>query len=400
VTEQVDAIIVGAGQAGLATSWHLTQRGVEHVVLERGRVGETWRTERWESFVLNTPNWTLQLPGHVYDGPDPDAFAPLAEVLEYLEGYAGSFAAPVREHVAVTGLRAADDGYDVQTDGGPLRARTVIVATGAYQRPTPSPLRNAVPAGLFHQDATEYRSPAALPDGAVLVVGSGQTGCQIAEDLLGAGRDVYLAVGACPWFPRRYRGRDMVAWLLDVGRMDQTVDTLESPAALDACNPALSGTEGGHDCNPVTLAARGVALAGRLEGFRGGRAQLAGDLRENLAKGFGFEAQLRQSLDDYIRAAGLDAPEEPAPPLAPPAPAELRELDCNDLGAIVWAAGYRPDYSWIGLPVLDGAGRPVHRRGLTELPGLAFVGLHWLHKRKSSLLLGVGEDAEHVAAQL
>ena len=269
-----------------------------------------------------------------------------------------------------------------------------MVATGAYQRPTPSPLREAAPPGVFQQHTAEYRNPAELPDGAVLVVGSGQSGCQVAEDLLGAGRTVYLSVGACPWVPRSHRGRDLVHWMAEIGLLDQTVDTLTAPNALVACNPAVSGTEGGHDCNPLTLMARGAVPVGRLEGFGDGRALFAGDLAANIAKGIEFEAGLRRAFDEHAGASPAAAP--PEPPELP----DMRELDLADLGAIVWATGFRPDYGWIDLPVLDATGRPLHRRGLTDFPGLAFVGMHWLHKRKSSLFIGVGEDAEHVVEQL
>ena len=395
MSERVETVVVGAGQAGLSTSWHLTRRGIEHVVLERGRVGQEWRQARWDSFVLNTPNWAQQLPGFVYAGPAPDAFAPLAEVIAYLEDYAASFAAPVREGVAVTALRPTPGGgYQLETDGDAIDTSSVVVATGAYQRPTPSPLREAAPPGVFQQHTAEYRNPAEVPDGAVLVVGSGQSGCQVAEDLLGAGRTVYLSVGACPWVPRSHRGRDLVHWMAETGLLDQTVDTLTAPNALIACNPAVSGTEGGHDCNPLTLMARGAVPVGRLEGFGDGRALFAGDLAANIAKGIEFEAGLRRAFDEHAGASAAAAPPE-----VPELP-DLRELDLADLGAIVWATGFRPDYGWIDLPVLDTTGRPLHRRGLTDFPGLAFVGMHWLNKRKSSLFIGVGEDAEHVVEQL
>ena len=363
-------------------------------MLERGRVGQEWRQARWDSFVLNTPNWAQQLPGFAYGGSQPDAFAPLAEVIAYLEDYAASFAAPVREGVSVTALEAAPGGgYRLDTNTGPVDARAVIVATGAYQRPFRPPQSDAVPRTVFQLHTAEYRNPAALPEGAVLVVGSGQSGCQVAEDLLGAGRTVYLSVGACPWVPRTHRGRDLVHWMAETGLLDQTVDTLTAPNALLACNPAVSGTEGGHDCNPLTLMDRGAVPVGRLEGFRSGRALFAADLEANIAKALEFEAALRQRFDEHAGAP----PEPPAP--APKLP-DVRELDLAEVGAIVWATGFRADYGWIELPVVDASGRLRHRRGLTDSPGLAFVGVHWLHKRKSSLFIGVGEDAEHVVSHL
>ena len=316
-------------------------------------------------------------------------------MIGYLEAYAASFAAPVREDVSVTALRASPGGgYELETSQGPVHARAVIVATGAYQRPTPSSLRDAAPPAIFQQHTAEYRNPASLPDGAVLVVGSGQSGCQVAEDLLGAGRTVYLSVGACPWVPRSHRGRDLVHWMAETGLLDQTVDTLTAPNALVACNPAVSGTEGGHDCNPLTLMDRGAVPVGRLEGFGGTRALFADDLAANVAKGLdvrgGAPSAVRRARGGGAGAGSTEPPQLP----------ELRELDLAGLGAIVWATGFRPDYGWIELPVLDPSGRPLHRRGVTDFPGLAFLGVHWLHKRKSSLFIGVGEDAEHVVEQL
>jgi putative flavoprotein involved in K+ transport len=214
------AVVIGAGQAGLATSYHLTRLGVGHVVLERGRVAETWRSQRWDGFYLNTPNWTLQLPGHEYSGPEPDAFASLAAVIVHLEDYARKAGAPVREGVEVSRLRADGDEYVLETSDGPLRAESVVVAAGAFQRPTPTELTESAPPGLLQLHTSEYRNPEQLPEGGVLVVGAGQSGCQIADELNEAGRRTYLSVGRCPWFPRRYRGREILAWALDAGLLD------------------------------------------------------------------------------------------------------------------------------------------------------------------------------------
>jgi len=362
-------------------------------VLEAGRVGESWRG-RWDGFWLNTPNWTVALPGSAPAGDDPDAFMRRDETVSYLEGYAACFGAPVREGVRVERLV---DGFGLATSEGELEARNVIVATGAFQR-AHVPALDA-PVTQLHSD--DCRSPAQLPDGAVLVVGSGQSGCQIADELLRAGRHVHLAVSRCPWLPRRYRGRDVIHWMVEIGLMDDRADKLPSPQARLACNPALSGNEGGYDCNPLTLARDGARLVGRLEGAEEGRLRFGADLAGNLAKGREFAAQIVGRIDEHLEATGESAPPpDLADELADPPDDPLRELDAAELGSIVWATGYRPDYGWIELPLFDALGWPAQERGVTEVPGLYFVGLHWLWKRKSALFLGVGDDAEHAVSHL
>jgi putative flavoprotein involved in K+ transport len=401
VPERLDTVVIGAGQAGLSASYHLTQRGREHVVLEQGDVGDTWRTKRWDGFYLNTPNWAQLLPGHEYRGPEPDAFSSRAEVVSYLEEYASAIPAPVRTGVRVSAVRPDGEGYRVETDDGEVRAGNVVVAAGAYQRPTPPQLAGAAPSDVLQLHTSEYRGPAQLATGGVLIVGGGQSGCQIADELNQAGVATYLSSGRCPWFPRRYRGRELVGWAIDVGLMDDTVDTLPSPAARFACNPPVSGNDGGHDCHPRWLARRGTVLLGRLQGFRGSTAQLAPGLEDALAWGDEFAATFKRRVDEYVREAGIDAP-EPEPEEEPIAVHDVGELDLRaaGIGTILWANGYRPDLSWIDLPVANADGWPVQQRGVTEFPGLYFVGVHWLHKRKSALFLGVGEDAEHVVSHL
>jgi putative flavoprotein involved in K+ transport len=401
VPEQVETIVIGAGQAGLSTSYHLAARGFEHLVLERGDVGDTWRTKRWDGFYLNTPNWAQQLPGHEYDGPEPDAFSSRDEVVEYLDAYARAIPAPVRTGAEVTRLRAEDGGYRLETGSGELRARNVVVAAGAYQRPTRPALAGAAPADVLQLHTSEYRSPEQLAPGGVLVVGGGQSGCQIADELNQAGVPTFMAVGRCGWFPRRYRGVEIVRWLIDTGRTDETVDTLPSPAARLACNPPVSGNDGGHDCHPRWLARRGTVLLGRLEGFRDGAARFAPGLEDALAWGDEFAAAFKRRVDEHVRATGLDLPEaEPEEEPVPVRPVEELDLRAAGIGTILWANGYRPDLSWIDLPVSDESGWPLQRDGATEFPGLYFVGVHWLRKRKSSLFLGVGEDAEVVVDHL
>jgi putative flavoprotein involved in K+ transport len=399
--ERVDTVVIGAGQAGLATSYLLTQRGREHLVLEQGRIGETWRTQRWDGFHLNTPNWGQRLPGYHYDGPDPDAFAPLADVIAYLEGYAGVHDAPVRTGVRVVGLRPEAGGWRVTLDGDELHATNVVVATGAFRKPHLPAAAESAPSDVLELHTSDYRRPEQLPAGGILIVGSGQSGCQIADELLGAGRDVYLSVGRCTWLPRRYRGYDVLRWLLETGLADQTVESLASPDARLACNPAVSGDDGGHDCNPRWLAERGVVLAGRLKAIDGHRVVFASDLDDNLGKGDEFVAALVARMDEHARAAGLELPEESLDE-EHSSPARVDVLDVREagVGTILWASGFRPDFEWIDAPVFDGEGRLLQTRGVSVIPGLYFVGLHWLHKRKSALFVGVGEDAEHVVSHL
>jgi len=399
--ESVETVVIGAGQAGLSASYHLTQRGIEHVVLERGRVGETWRSERWDGFVLNTPNWTLQLPGFHYAGPEPDAFAPLVEVIGYFEEYAESFSAPVRERAEVTHVSQDGDGFLVETVGDALAARSVIVAAGSYQRPTPAPLGRHLSGDVFQLHTRDYRRPGQLPDGGVLVVGSGQSGCQIADELVDAGRPVVMSVGRCPWFPRVYRGREVMHWLVETGRVDDTLESLPSPAARLACNPPVSGNDGGHDCNPRWLARRGVDLVGRIAEVDGYVVRFAEGLEESLAAGDEFLAAFKRRVDDYISLSALDVsaaePDEPAVRAQ-----HVPELDLRAAGVttVLWANGFRPDHSWIDSVETDEQGWPIHVRGISPIAGLAFVGLHWLYRRKSALLLGVGEDAEYVVSRL
>jgi putative flavoprotein involved in K+ transport len=395
-----DCVVIGAGQAGLASSYHLTRLGIEHVLLERGRVAQTWRAARWDGFHLNTPNWATQLPGLRQTDTDPDAFAPLTEVIALLEDYAVEIEAPVRAGVEVTGLRHTARGFELDVDGDCVHARTVVVATGAFQQPTAPPLE--APSGVLHVHSSGYRHPGDLPAGGVLVVGSGQSGCEIAQELLESGRRVHLSVGRCPWAPRRYRGRDLIRWLVDVGMMDDSVDALPSPGARLAGNVTVSGAHRGIDCNPLLLEAAGADLHGRLTGFRDGRAIFADDLAENLQAGLTFERDLCRRFDDHALDTGLE--------LTPHVPVEQQSqharggselaLAGEGISTVLWATGFRPAFGWIDIPVFDGLGFPRTRRGVTEVPGLMFVGLPWLHTRRSPLLLGVGDDAGHVAQEV
>jgi putative flavoprotein involved in K+ transport len=398
MTTRVETAVIGGGQAGLSAGFHLSRRGAEHVVLERGQIGETWRSERWDSFRLNTPNWFLRLPGHEYAGNDPDAFLTRDETVAYLESYAGAANGDVQTGTDVLALRARPGGgFELDTSTGPLAAMNVVVATGSFRKPTPG----AATGNVLQLHAREYRNPEQLADGGALVIGSGQSGCQIAAELNRSGRNVYLSLGRCPSLPFSYRGRRVYDWVVDIGMMDETVDTLPTPAARLAGNPTVASTEVAHLTGPRLLAREGVTLVGRVETLDDSRAVIQPNANDRLAEAAQFDANFKQRVDDYIAANAIGAPEAENDSSAE-AVHEVEELDLNAAGVttVIWANGFRPDYTWIDLPVFDTEGWPVHTRGVTAMDGLYFVGVHWLHKRKSALLLGVGEDAEHVVSTI
>jgi putative flavoprotein involved in K+ transport len=396
----VDVAVIGGGQAGLATSWYLRQANVDHVVLEAGRVAETWRSRRWDSFCLVTPNWTVQLPGASYAGAEPDGFMPLAELIDHFESWAGSFEAPVEEGCTVTALESDGNAFLISSQSTDLRARTVVVATGAYQRAFLPASAGALPRDVVQLLAEEYSNPGALPPGAVLVVGSGQTGCQLAEEIHQSGRRVFLACGRCVWVPRRLQGRDILYWMIESGFMDRTPDKLPSPMARLLGNPQATGHDGGRDLNFRVLHEEGVELLGRYVGAEGSRMQFADDLAASVDFG---DARLTDLMKFVAADCGTRGITPPTLEMPPPLRISTRtELDITKeaIGSVIWTSGYRPDYGWVKLPVFDDMGFPVQTDGATKVPGLYFMGVHWMRKGKSSILYGVGEDAEVVARHI
>ena len=396
----VDVAIIGAGQAGLATSWQLTQARVDHVVLDAGRVAETWRTRRWDSFCLVTPNWSVKLPGATYAGPDPDGFMALGELIDYFQAWADSFDAPVEENSRVESVEGKGDGFVVSLPSGKLKARRVVVASGAYHRAHRPAGSELIPEDVHQVLAEEYHNPAALPPGAVLIVGSGQTGCQLAEEVRQSGRKVFLACGRCGWLPRRMAGHDTLWWALESGFLDRTPDKLPSPAARLLCNPSWSGHDGGKDLHLRTLHRDGVELLGRFIGTQDGMLHFADDLAASADFGDARWADFRGFTDAYCTKTGTPRPEYDIPP---PLRIKTRvELDPkrDGIGTVIWTTGYRPEYGFVKLPVFDEMGFPVQVDGQTSVPGLYFVGVHWMRKFKSPILIGVGEDAEIVARQI
>ncbi len=398
--QQTDTIVIGAGQAGLAISHELTQRGVDHVVLEKGRIGQSWRN-RWDTFCLVTPNWSVQLPGFPYDGDDPDGFMPRDEIVDYLERYAASFGAPVRTETKIENIRAGNgSGFVVETDKGAWTAGHLVLATGAYQKPYKPRGADTLPRSLPQLELGGYQNEGRLPDGDILIVGSGQSGCQIAEELHGAGRRVVLACGRAPWGYRRFGGHDAFWWFLKSGFMDVPAAELPPEARLFA-NVLATGHGGGRDLTLRTLHDMGVELTGHFLGAEGNTAKFADDLAESVAWGDEKYLMLREVFCKAAESLGLEQPALPDP--APFAPEVPTEVDLGSFGAVLFTGDFRPDFtSWLPWPeAFDADGFPVQTDGnSTVVDGLHFVGIHFLRKRKSALLCGVGEDAAVVAGAI
>ncbi|HZU12518.1 MAG TPA: NAD(P)/FAD-dependent oxidoreductase [Chloroflexota bacterium] len=405
--QRVEVVVVGAGHAGLSTSYFLSRAGIEHLVLERGLVGEKWRG-CWDSFYLNTANGAFNLPGAAYAGDEPDAFLSRDETVRCLEEYAVSFQAPVRTRTRVVAVTHSADRYVVETDQGSVEARAVVVASGYFARPRiPSSAADLAP-DIVQVHSSAYRNPDGLPPGAVLVVGGAQSGPQIAEDLLEAGRDVYLATSRTGRTPRRYRGKDGFWWMLQAGIYDHPVDQLPDPNFRWAPGRLLSGTRGGHTINLHEFARIGIRLLGHYESGDGYRLAFAPNLHWTLAESDALTARLTRQLDEYIEQAGLSVP-----PRNPDNTddydgddgfrlPEVTELDMRSAGisSIVWGTGYHVDYSFVRVPVFDRTGQPIHRRGVTAFPGLYFMGIHFQHTGRSDLFCGVGDDAAFIAAAI
>ncbi|MCD4852408.1 NAD(P)/FAD-dependent oxidoreductase [Arthrobacter sp. AK01] len=406
-----DTVIIGAGQAGLTTSYWLTQFGVEHQILERrDSLGGAFQ-DRWDSFYMNTPNLALDLPGMPYDGDDRNAFISRDAVVNLFRRYAELIAAPVHTGVDVTRLSATPGGgFQLETSLGNLRAKNVVLATGAYQVPKIPASAAMFPAGVTQLHTHDYRNPEQLPHGAVLIVGTGQSGGQIAEELHAAGREVHLSVSIVPEAPRRYRGQDLIYWMLETGKHGPdygvnalTTEALPSPALRFAPNPLLSGTDGGHSIHLRELGRRGMHLHGHLETVDDGDITFSDDLAERLATvESAFAQRSGKAIDAYIAAAGIGAPEQsplPADDWLPSQQAQLNMTDAN-ITSVLWATGYKLDFRFADMPLVDEWGYPRHSRGVTEIPGLYVVGLPWLTRHYSAIVGGVGLDAEYVAGRV
>lgn len=401
--ERIRAVVIGAGQAGLAASHELTVRGVEHVVLEAGVIGQTWRTRRWRSFRLVSPNWLNRLPGYWYDGPDPEGFLDTAEMLAYLEGYAASFRAPVRSSTPATRLGRRGRRYAVGTPRGVIEAEAVIVATGAFGQARIPALASALPAGIRSIHADDYWAPEDLPPGGVVVVGSGQSGLQIADELVQAGRDVWVAVGRHGWVPRRLYGRDQNYWRLENGDFFSVVGNPEQPAAEYPFTPLARW--GREDFNVQTIWRDGVRLAGHLESIDGGRLSFAPDLANLLKAGDDYARAFVRRIRDFARGRGEPVPEPELastwPADAFPDPVTSIDIERDHVSSVIWTTGYRHDFSWIGVAgAISDVGAPFQREGASPVSGLYFVGLHRGWHAADGTVLGAGWLPERVAQMI
>jgi putative flavoprotein involved in K+ transport len=399
-SEAVEVLVVGGGQAGLAMSEHLSAGGVPHLVLERDRIAERWRSGRWDSLVANGPAWHDRFPTLEFSDVDPDGFPSKEQVADYFVAYAQKIAAPIRCGVEVTSVRRnmGRPGFRAETTDGTIDARYVVAATGPFQRPLIPPV---IPddAGPLQLHSSGYRNPDQLPDGAVLVVGAGSSGVQIADELLRSGRTVYLSVGPHDRPPRRYRGRDFVWWLGVLGKWDADAP----PQGAEHVTIAVSGADGGHTVDFRDLAARGMVLVGSTASFAAGTVRFATDLGANIAGGDANYLSLLDEADAYVTRTGLDLPDEPEARELGPLPACVVEprleldLAAAGVGSIIWATGFAVDYGWLQVDAFDAQGRPSHRRGVSSEPGVYFLGLPWLSRRGSSFIWGVWHDARYLA---
>jgi putative flavoprotein involved in K+ transport len=408
-----DVVVIGGGQAGLGIGYYLRAAGRKFVIFERGRVGQTWRSQRWDSFAVNTPNWANGLPGDPYDGDEPDGFYRRNELIDYFEHYAAKFMLPVTEGVTVTGVNANGDGFLVTFEDATgavdtVTAANIVVASGMMQAPKIPSIRDRFPESLLQLHASDYRSPESLPPGAVVVIGAGQSGCQISVDLIHAGRDVYLCTSKVGRLRRRYRQRDVVEWGEDMGFWDVPVEGLPDPAMQFAAQPQVSGVGRlGSTLSLQSISRDGVHLMGRLSDVEDGVLRTNGSLAEHIAFADERSAEFTRMIEDWIFSNGVDAgpiEDDPNDEPAGPEVAEsgITELDLREagVGSVIWCTGFTADFDWIHARVTDENGRPIHKRGISPVPGVYFLGFPWLHSRKSGIIHGIDEDARFIAESI
>ncbi|MDX2239606.1 MAG: MSMEG_0569 family flavin-dependent oxidoreductase [Leptolyngbyaceae cyanobacterium bins.302] len=395
-------VIVGGGQAGLSMSYCLKQRGFDHIIFEKHTIAHAWRSQRWDSFCLVTPNWQCKLPGYPYPGKDPHGFMQKDEIVQYVESYAASFAPPVQEGVEVFSVRKSNsqNGFEISTSLGEFTADQVVIAVGGYHQPKIPRLAERLPAHIVQLHSSTYKNPEQLSDQAVLVVGTGQSGCQIAEDLHLAGKQVHLCVGSAPKSPRRYRGKDVVDWLDQMGYYDLSIDEHPQKEKVRAkANHYLTGRNGGHEIDLRQFALEGMKLYGRLKDIAQTTIEFKHDLRDNLDQADAVSESIKKTIDAFIETNQIDAPVDSVyQPVWQPTE-EILHLDYEqaNIGTVIWCTGFQSNFGWIEVPVFDGKGYPGHERGVTPIWGLYFLGLPWLYTWGSGRFSGIAQDANYLA---
>ncbi|QKD04447.1 MSMEG_0569 family flavin-dependent oxidoreductase [Mesorhizobium loti] len=404
--EHHTVVVVGGSQAGLSASWCLKQRGIDHVVFEKDRVATNWLNQRWDAFCLVTPNWQCTLPGFSYDrefgGRDPDGFMLRDEIIAYIQAYRARFDPPLREQCGVRSVKRQGSAYAIETDEGSCTADFVIIATGGYHRPKIPRSGGQLPADILQLHSSTYRNARQTGDGAVLVIGTGQSGCQIAEDLHLEGKKVHLAVGSAPRAPRNYRGRDVTSWLVDMGHYALTVDDHpQKEGVRRKANHYMTGRDGGREIDLRRFACEGMALHGRLKDISGAKIGFENNLAANLDNADATAARIKTEIDKWIAEHGIDAPVEApyVPVWTPGGMPPAIDLEQENIRTVIWATGFSIDYGWLDVPVLDDSGYPDHWRGVSKrAPNLYFLGLPWLWTWGSGRFSGVGQDAAYIVA--
>ena len=407
-----DSVIIGAGQAGLGGSYFLKQKGIEHTVFEQGRIGESWLNMRWDSFRLNTPNLFNVLPDLPYEGTEPDGFWRVSELVNYFRNYVREFHLPVKTNTRVLSVERSENSNDFvikiknrQQSEEVVKSRSLVVASGLLQKPKFPPVRSKISRAVLSLHSADYKNPEELPSGAVVVVGSGQTGCQIAEDLLSAGRKVYLCTSKVGRVPRRYRGRDIMEWWTEMKFWDVTFDSLEDKSVVKIIQPQISGLgRYGHTVSLQYLAGKGAVILGRLTDIKENTIILNDDGPANVQFADEFSNKIKKDVDGYLQREGIELPPPEDDPADEPDPkaqcvSSMREINLQEenIAAIIWATGFTGNFDWLNLPVFDEEGNPIHNRGISTEEGIYFVGFPWLNSRKSGIIYGIEEDAAYVA---
>lgn len=393
-------VIVGGGQAGLSVSYCLKQREIEHIIFEKNSIAHSWQAKRWDSFCLVTPNWQCDLPGYAYAGTEPHGFMPRDQIVQYVRDYARSFEPNIKEGVAVNKVERCDRLFKVTTSIGDYTAEQVVIATGGYHQPKIPRMSQRLPKEIHQLHSSEYKNPQSLPDKGVLVIGTGQSGCQIAEDLHIAGKQVHLCVGGAPRSPREYRGKDVVDWLDQLGYYDIPIhEHPQKETVRTKTNHYVTGRGGGREIDLRQFAIEGMKLYGKLKTIQGSSIELQDDLQHNLDQADGVAESIKGTIEKYIEKNNISAPTEPPyEPVWQPQNIPLAlDLLAENIGTVIWATGYHMDFRWIEVPAFDGKGYPTHERGVTTVEGLYFIGLPWLYTWGSGRFSGVAQDAVHLA---